>query len=108
VHRRLANKPHPQRTEVMIVRVFDINKHVFERVDAFTEELECPDLVEPQIIVRGKYAHTNANGKGTDCHPQHECMSLRALRHTWYFHADCYGPSAVLLRSRCFSRLRAM
>jgi hypothetical protein len=35
-------------------------------------------------------------------------MSLRALRHTWYFHADCYGPSAVLLRGRCFSRLRAI
>jgi hypothetical protein len=65
----------------------------------FPQELECPHFVEPQIIVRGKYTHNNANGKGSDCHPQHECMQRRALRCTSYFHADCCGPFAVSLRA---------
>lgn len=68
----------------------------------FPEQLECPDLVEPQIIVRGKYTQTNANGKRTDRHPQHECMQRRALRCTSYFHTDCCGPLAVSLRAGAF------
>jgi len=33
----LANKPHPERTEVVIVRVFKINEQITERMDAFAE-----------------------------------------------------------------------
>jgi hypothetical protein len=65
----------------------------------FPQQLECPHFVEPQIILRGKYTHNNANGKGSDCHPQHECMQRRALRCTSHFHTDCCGPFAVSLRA---------
>ena len=44
-------------------------------MDAFPEQLECPNLIEPQIIVRGEHTHNNANGKGADSHPQDERIS---------------------------------
>ena len=65
-------------------------------MDAFPEQLECPDLVEPQIIVCGKYTHTNANRKGTDCQPQHECMKRQVLRRTLYFHTDTVALSGII------------
>ena len=74
----------------------------------FAEQLECPDLVEPQIVSRRKHTNNTANGEGTDRHPQHDCMKRRALRCTSYFHTDCCGPLAVSLRSRRLSRLRAI
>jgi hypothetical protein len=78
---------------MMIVTVFYVSKHITERVSAFAEQLECPDLVEPQIILCGEYAHNRASNKGSDCHPQHECMQRRALRRTWYFHKDAVALS---------------
>ena len=59
----------------MIVTVFYVSKHITERVSAFAEQLECPDLVEPQIVMRSEYTQTNANDEGADCQPQDECRS---------------------------------
>jgi hypothetical protein len=67
-------------------------------VNTFPEQLKCPDLVEPQIIVRGKYTHNRANGKGTGCHPQHECLKRRGLRRTSYFHTDWSRASDCAIR----------
>jgi len=64
-------------------------------MNVFPEQLECPDFVEPQIVMRSKYTYSSADGKGTDCHPQHECMKGGALRRTLYIHTDCCGPLAV-------------
>src|SRR5262249_19531926 len=77
-------------------------------MSAFAEQLECPDLVEPQIIVRGKHAHNNTDGKGTDCHPQHEYVKRRALRRASYNHTDRHGSLALSYPSRRFSQLCAI
>jgi hypothetical protein len=73
---------------MMIVRVFYVGKHITDRVNAFTQQLECPHLVEPQIVLRGKDAHNNTHGKGTDCHPQQECMQRWPSNLISYFHQD--------------------
>lgn len=65
-------------------------------MNAFPEQLECLDFVEPQVIVRGRYAQSSANDKGTDCHPQHECMKRRVLRRTLYFHTDTVALSRII------------
>jgi hypothetical protein len=70
-------------------------------VNVFPEQLKCPDFVESQTIVRGKYTHANANGKGTDCHPQHDCMNL-------VFSRINVDPSGRIIAGRRFSRLLAI
>ena len=77
----------------MIVRVFDINKYVFERANVFAKQLECPDLVKPQIIARRKHTYNTANDEGTDRHPQHEYIKRRALRHNFCFQTNCFALS---------------
>ena len=70
--------------------------------EAGPEQPRFPDAVrlkDGRIVVVYHYAtaHTNANGKGTDCHPQHESIKRRVLRRALYFRADCCGPFARLI-----------
>ena len=63
----------------MIFRVFQVGKHITERVNVFPEQLQRPHLVEPQIIMRGKYPQHAACDKGAGRDPQHECITIAVL-----------------------------
>jgi hypothetical protein len=55
----------------MIVRVLELGKDIPKRVDAFAKQLQCPNLVEPQIIARCIHSNHNADSQRRDGDRKH-------------------------------------
>src|SRR4029077_8562380 len=67
---------------------------------------ECPDLVEPQIILRGKHTHNSTNGEGSDYDRKHGRIKPWPLSPTWCFHKDWTTRETASARSAVAPYLR--
>ena len=68
-------------------------------MDAFAKQFECPNLVEPQIILRSKHTHNSTNGKGSDCDRKHRWGKPWRLSLTWCFHKESIAREKTSARA---------